>query len=151
MQIEHGECLYFHCPTKTERLVPTVANQVTICTSEQFFLTASVQAQFTSDNRTFRILPFVRTAFLCPPCSSNVVIPVCTKIRRSVQDVSCALLACNVFKYTLAMTGFPYSSVEYNYQNAFRNLVFDVNRSNCLSVHFGNSIFAWEWKNCKVF
>ena len=42
----------------------------------------------------------------------------------------------------LLMAGSPYTTAEYNYQNAFQNLVWDVNWNNCLSIHFGNSIFA---------
>ena len=40
------------------------------------------------------------------------------------------------------MTSSFYTSVEYNYQNAFRNLVCNVIRSNHLSIRFGNSMFA---------
>ena len=45
---------------------------------------------------------------------------------------------------------FPFKSAEYN-QDAFRNLVCNVNRINCLSFRFGNWVSAWRWKNRKVF
>ena len=38
------------------------------------------------------------------------------------------------------------TSAGYNYQNAFRNLICNVKRSNCLSIRFGNLVFAWKWK-----
>ena len=37
--------------------------------------------------------------------------------------------------------GSLYTSAEYNYQNAFRNLC-NINRSNCLSIRFWNPMFA---------
>ena len=40
------------------------------------------------------------------------------------------------------MACFPYTSAEYNYQNAFRNLVCNVNGNSCLSIRFGNLMFA---------
>ena len=42
----------------------------------------------------------------------------------------------------LLMAGFPNTSAQYNYQNPFRNLVFNVNRNSCLSIRFGSSIFT---------
>ena len=40
------------------------------------------------------------------------------------------------------MIGSPHTSAEHNYQNAFRILVCNANWSNCLSIRFGNSMFA---------
>ena len=46
----------------------------------------------------------------------------------------------------LRMASSVYTSAEYNLQNALRNLVCTLNRSSCLSIRFGNSMFAWKWK-----
>ena len=35
---------------------------------------------------------------------------------------------------------FLYTPAEYNNQNAFRNLVCNANRSDCLSIRFGNAM-----------
>ena len=57
------------------------------------------------------------------------------------------------FKETVV--GSPHTAGEYNYQNAFQDLVCNVNSSNCLAIHFGNPIFAWKKKKkkktCNVF
>ena len=44
--------------------------------------------------------------------------------------------------FAMAMQFPNYPSTEYNYQNAFQNLVYGVKRSNCLYIFFGNSMFA---------
>ena len=54
----------------------------------------------------------------------------------------CQSIMNNQDKQDKLMVGFPYTPTEYNYQNAFRNLVCNVNRRNCFSIRFGNSMFA---------
>ena len=57
---------------------------------------------------------------------------------------TCNLATDLIFLHASSMTSSPYTSAEYNYHNAFRNLVCNVSRSSCFSIRFGNSRFAWK-------